>query len=354
MSVRPVAKRTLSRTLRMRDLLRREARALQVVDLPLRERLDLWRRGFTSESGALYDLSGPQGDLYVSDLAYYLRAPLINGVSNPTLNDKVIFFHTMRSLGVPTAAIHGFVSEHAIAWFEPPPDGDDPLLALLERDGELVLKPAGGGRGDRIMFVALEGGRLLVNREERDEAHLRGLLTPGTIISERLHQGAWAADVFPDATNTLRLNTMWDLERGEPFVSKAIHRFGTRSSMPVDNVSRGALMAPVDVESGELGVGVSTPYAGALAHHTHHPETGKPIEGRVVPGWAQLRDEVLEVNRRLAHIPYIGWDVLLGDDGWWMIEGNHYPDPTIQVFGPYLADQRVRRFFKHHGVVRRG
>jgi hypothetical protein len=273
-------------------------------------------------------------------------------VSNPTLDDKLVFFHTMRGLGVPTPTVHAIVGERDVAWFTPPPAAGDPLLALLEREGELVLKPARGGRGDRIAFLSLGGGTLRVDGEEREEAEVRALLTPGMLVSERLHQGAWARSVFPDATNTLRINTLWDVERGEPFVTQAIHRFGTRRSAPVDNVSRGGLMAPVDTDTGELGAALRNPGPGQLTTHAEHPDTGARIEGLVVPGWAEVRDAVLEVNRRLAHIPLIGWDVLLGDEGWWIIEGNHLPDPTIQVFGPFLADERVRRFYAHHGVVR--
>ena len=37
---------------------------------------------------------------------------------------------------------------------------------------------------------------------------------------------------------------------------------------------------------------------------------------------------------------------------WWIIEGNHYVDPTMQVFGPLLEDPRVRRFYQEYGVIR--
>jgi hypothetical protein len=353
MQARPAAKRTASRLLRLRDLVRRERHAIAVTDFPLRERLRLWRRGFTSESGVIYDLSGDRHRLYLSDLANALRAPLINGVSNPTLDDKVIFFHTMRSLRAPTPTVYGLVGRRGVAWFESSSNaGRDPLRALLESDRHLVLKPAFGGRGAGISFVALENGHLVVNGEPRDESALRGLLTPGTIISERLRQGAWSDAIYAGSTNTLRLLTMWDLERGEPFVAMGVHRFGTSQTAPVDNVSQGGLMAPVDLDTGVLGVAASMPYASRLARHTHHPETAAPIEGTAIPGWHRMVGGLLDVTRRMAHIPYIGWDVLVTDDKWWIIEGNHYSDPSVQIFGPLLEDPRVRRFYEEYGVIR--
>jgi hypothetical protein len=321
--------------------------------MPLHRRVGLWRRGFTSESGALYDLSGDRHALYLNDLAHALHTPLINGVSNPTLNDKVLFFHTMRSLGAPTPAVFALVGREHVSWFdedEAQAGGD--VLALLEREGELVLKPADGGRGRGIHFLAREGGRLLVDGEERDAQALQALLVPGTLVCERVHQGAWGHAVFPDAVNTIRAITMWDVERHEPFVALAAHRFGTRRSAPVDNLSQGGLMAGIDVGTGELAVAMSTPYASRAARYPRHPDTGAAIEGAVVPRWSEVRDELLAVARRLAHIPYIGWDVLIGDESFWIIEGNNHSDAIFQVFSPLLADGRVRRFYERHGVVR--
>ncbi len=353
--LRGATKRGISRALRFRDLVRRERHALRTLPMPLHRRMNLWRQGLTTESGLLYDLSDGRRKLYVSDWAYLMRTPFINGVTNPTLNDKVIFFHTMRSVGAPTATVHGLATPRGMAWFAGPPDGERDavrgLRVLLERDGELVLKPADGGRGNRIAFLALADGGVTVNRERADDAALAALLTPGMLVCERLHQGAWAAGIFPDATNTMRLMTMWDIDTGEPFVAKAIHRFGTHRSAPVDNVAKGGISTHVDLATGELGEAIPAPSIWGAQRFTHHPDTGAPLVGARVPGWEQVVAEVLEVNRRVAHIPYIGWDVLLGDGRWWIIEGNHYPDTQIQAFGPLLADPRVRRFYEHHGVV---
>ncbi len=352
--LRAATKRGISRVYRFRDLVNRERKALRTLPMPLHRRVNLWRQGLTTESGLLYDLSHGR-ELYVSDWAYMMRTPFINGVKNPTLDDKVIFFHTMRSLGAPTATVHGRVTAHGMAWFDGPPAGRrDALggvLALLERDGELVLKPAEGGRGDRIAFLALEGGRLVVNGQDADEAAIGALLTDGMLVCERLHQGSWAAGIFPGATNTMRLMTMWDVDAGEPFVAKAIHRFGTRLSAPVDNVAKGGLTVHVDLATGTLGDARSIPSIWGDRHFTHHPDSGVALAGARVPDWEEVVAGVLEINRRLAHIPYIGWDVLLGDGRWWIIEGNHYSDTQIQTFGPLLADPRVRRFYEAYGVV---
>lgn len=83
----------------------------------------------------------------------------------------------------------------------------------------------------------------------------------GYLTCEYIEQAAYADELFPDASNTLRVLTMWDEREEEAFVPFAIHRTGSRRSAPVDNVSKGGLTAEIDLETGELGQGAQPPYA---------------------------------------------------------------------------------------------
>jgi D-alanine-D-alanine ligase-like ATP-grasp enzyme len=51
------------------------------------------------------------------------------------------------------------------------------------------------------------------------------------------------------------------------------------------------------------------------------------------------------------HLPRIGWDVVVTDDGGFVIlEINaHAGVETLQVHRPLLRDPRIRRFYEHHG-----
>jgi len=63
---------------------------------------------------------------------------------------------------------------------------------------------------------------------------------------------------------------------------------------------------------------------------------------------------VLHLASLLSFCPYIGWDLLVTDDDVVVLEGNDGPDLKLhQVHRPLLADPRIRRFYEHHGVVRR-
>lgn len=350
-------KRAARRALYLRDLIRSEHRNIKSIPVPLARRAVLWRRGFLGDADLLYDFSRNDWRLYLSDYAYYLKTPFINfGRKSVFLNDKLFFYYLMKGISALTPALYGVVEGQKVAWIDAPPSpaGSDALRVrgLLEQGHEIVLKPLNGGNGDGISFLSLDEGSIRVNGEQSDEARVGELLTPGTLISERVGQADYAARISESAINTLRVVTMWDYARDGPFIAFAVHRFGTARSAPVDNWGRGGLSALVDVETGELGPAAAAPYSGRLERHAAHPDSGAPIEGTVIPSWPKVKQEVLRMARSLPHLAYVGWDLVAGDDGPCIIEGNAYPNVhVIQVHRPLLADDRVRDFYRHHGVI---
>ncbi len=336
-------------------MLDKERDSMKVVHVPWPRRLAAWRRGFLGESSLLYELGSNDPRLYVSDYARFVRSPMINfGGSNPVLNDKLLFHYAMQSLAAPVPRIYGIV-QRGVTWIDPPAsfDTSEGVIGLLRRGLELVLKPVDGGAGRGVYVISLEDGRMRMGGAEIDDAFVTRLLKSGTLIQQRVRQGAYAARIYPDTTNTLRILTMWDYARDEPFIARAVHRFGTAKSGPVDNWTQGGLNANVNVGAGALERVVGFPSAGKLEWRTDHPDTGAQITGAVIPNWDAMTSELLRVSAGLPRIHYVGWDVLVGDDDFFLIEGNSYPAlGVVQVHEPLLTDPRVRAFYRHHGVIR--
>ncbi len=355
MSLEMTAKRQYRRAVQIKHLIRRELKGFSKVEVPLTQRMALWRRGFLGEAGALYGFDHNDPSQYLSDYAHYVRTPFINyGRSSLLLDDKLYFYYMMNSVSARTPAIYGIVDEDRVMWIDPPPalEGAPDATALLKAEGELVLKPIVGGSGIGISFVSWRGGGLEINGEAADEAAYQRLLAPSTLISERVHQAEYAERISPYATNTLRIVTMWDHELDEPFIAAAVHRFGTSTSKSVDNWRSGGISADLDIETGEMGPALAFPHSGRLEWLEAHPETGVRIQSVKVPGWADIRAEMLRIAGALSHIVYIGWDVVVTDEGPSIIEGNAFPSPNVvQAHRPLLADERVREFYRHHGII---
>jgi hypothetical protein len=226
------------------------------------------------------------------------------------------------------------------------------LLAHLPLGGRLVVKPIRDDGGNAIYMLSRgeDGYRWNDRAVAPAELEVEIGRLHDFFVSEHIAQAAYARELFPAATNTIRALVMWDVDSQRPFVAQAAHRIARRSSLPVDNFAKGGLVAAVDVATGELSPARAyEPRGGRVTFHDAHPETGAAIAGRRVPRWPEIREELLELAAAFPFLPYVGWDLVVTDGGFRILEGNNYPG--LNVFGPLLRDPRVRRFYRRHGVL---
>jgi hypothetical protein len=315
-----------------------------------------WRKGFKGTSKAFYDAAhGAGGDhrAYLPDAAFKALA-LTNGpLSRAILNDKLLFEKVVAP-HAPVPETLALVERGEV--FSPLPGGAigslEALLAHVQKQA-VALKPALGAKGKGVFKLAWDAGLQLDGRPVgADEVAAMLQHLDYYLVVPWLAQAPYAAAVFPAAGNTLRLITMRDPGDGQrPFVAAAVQKFGTRTSAPTDNWSRGALFAPVDVETGVMGAGLEdlAKSGGQPRWHERHSDTGAPIKGLQVPHWDELKAGLLRLLEALPIFTYVGWDVLVTEDGFYIIEGNNAPLVlSLQLTGPTLSDPRVRRFVAHY------
>ncbi len=53
----------------------------------------------------------------------------------------------------------------------------------------------------------------------------------------------------------------------------------------------------------------------------------------------------------LSFMKFVGWDVVVTEEGFSVIEGNNPPSLGIQGWYPFFQDPRIRRFFEYYKVV---
>lgn len=326
------------------------------VPAPVGRRLWALRRGFLTESAERYGLTDANRHEYVSDIARYLRTPRINGPFADALNNKIVFSRIVASYGCRAPEYYAVIEDGvyrpigALMDLRSPEDVIEACIA----GHEFVVKPWSGGSGVRVTAITNRDGRLAVNHRPctADEAVAALREIDGGVVSEFIRQHAYADEVFPHSTNSLRILTMWDDEAEEPFIPFAGHRFGRPASVPTDNCARGGIAVLVDVDRGVLVRGHSGHAAGENVWYEAHPDTGAPLGGLKLPHWDRVTSGLLSLCREMAYIPYVGWDVVITEDSFAIIEGNNYPELGHQVFFPLLIDPRVKRFYRRHGVIR--
>lgn len=324
--------------------------------LSWRHTLRAWRHGFERFHYKLYGLDqGGDPTRFVSDFSMLLTHHRINGRFSELVNNKYAFGLLLNLLGIPTPKIKGLVIKGT---FYPRDEartlkGSEFLQAAINPGEHLVLKPIWGYHG--FGFISLvrgdEGCRL--NNENVSLSLAAGMIDSldNYIVTEFVQQGEFSRGLYAPTPNTIRLVTLWDPEKAEAFVARAVLRIGTSRSFPVDNfkAGQGGLSALIHPQSGELGPGAMADATGKPIWYPRHPESHSPIQGVFIPAWAELRAKILKYAGRFAFIPCIGWDIILTDGGFSILEGNSTPGmPVFQVHGPLLANPQVKRFYQHY------
>jgi hypothetical protein len=338
-------------------IIRRELQTGQ--PLPLRDTIRAWRYGFTRWSYFLYQLDRHNPRLYINDLVQAIGMSDINGLHAPAGNQKVVFSRYIEALGGPCPCTHALIMRGRIQLINNQNEtGIQWLFNRMDtyRPG-VVLKPIIGCEGFGVTFLQYTEAGFLLNGQAASKAEIESVVErlDHYFITDLVVQHEYAAGLYPRTTNTIRLLTLWDYDLDRPFLAASVQRIGTARSYPVDNFKTGlgGLCACIDPETGILACGVYRSDAGLIEPLDQHPETGNPIKGVQVPNWKETVADILRFSTRMPYLPLIGWDVVMTQDGYKIIETNPGSGLfVIQATMPLLADQRVRRFLEIHHCLK--
>ncbi|MGH6891445.1 MAG: sugar-transfer associated ATP-grasp domain-containing protein [Dongiaceae bacterium] len=145
------------------------------------------------------------------------------------------------------------------------------------------------------------------------------------LVQPLLHTHPAIADLAEDALITLRLVTCLD-EQLRPALTIAYFRSVAKLE-PRWNIGRlEEFASTIDLETGALGR-MTGDKAESLSEWTdHHPVTGAPVTGRIVPFWPEVVQLVIKAHGLLPGRVVVGWDVAVTEDGPVLLEGNSFPD----------------------------
>ena len=327
--------------------------------LPWKQRLRAWKSGFSSKSWVLYNLVENDPDLYLPDLRAELKSYKINGFFNPIVGNKLVLSRLLATHQIPHPDVVSIVLDGQLIEDEAPFDPDmlQVLSRTLDRYPRQVFRPTWSGSGEGVFFLSRDDDGLELNGEEVTPEEVCALLSrlDRYLSTKFQEQRAYAKNIYPGSTNTMRILSLWDSKSGDPFIAAVSHRFGSSRSGPLDNwhQGRGGVCASVDVETSTLGQASRRSSDTQLVWESFHPDTGEPIEGVVIPGLHNCIEGVLDAAGHFPFCPCIGWDVVLTEDGFSILEANPLPGMTVsQVHTPLLKDPRTRQFFHHWGMAR--
>jgi hypothetical protein len=145
---------------------------------------------------------------------------------------------------------------------------------------------------------------------------LRGdLLAKGqTLLEEYIVQHPTLAAICPGTANTTRVTTFFDGQKTH--VLSMAQKFGRGAAS--DQQTYGGFYTMLDETGASCGPG----YDSHGHVHTVHPESGVSIVDFRLPMVPELYAFMEKVTRVVPQVQYVGWDIVIGEHGPVLVEGN--------------------------------
>lgn len=308
-----------------------------------------FRGGFLADQYVLYDLKHNDKKDYLSEFDWY-RSRYINEPFDFAFNNKVVcaeilrhYIHTAENFYIKNKGILYDFNGHLV-------QSEDVFNCIIARK-KLIIKPFALGKGNGVHLLCEDGGRLYLDEAEitRHDLHDFLLQRDEFIISEYIEQHPYAAEIYDKTANTIRLITLRDIENHKMKMFFAVQRIGTSQTVPVDNGSKGGLVCKIDIETGALSSGRTLR---DMQVYEMHPDSGKKLEGIVIPNWGEVKSEVLAAAEKLPYMDFIAWDILITDTGPCVIEANASSGVNILQLWGGQRNGELGKFFRHYGVIK--
>ena len=306
-----------------------------------------YRRGFLGDTVAYYGLTQETYRNYLPDFHYYKLHPM-NGVWSKWIDDKL----TTRFVLAPFADclprhyfhLRGTEICRLMDCPEAVPTSVQGMLQLLKQEIQLAVKIVEGSGGVGFYKIEWRNGAAMINRKPVTIVEFEQFVAGcgNHIVSEYVTAHSKLRSIYAHTANTLRI---WTIHvPGQPsIIGGAFIRFGTNRSGVVDNVAAGGISCGVRVEDGSLFEPCAEERT-KVTYITVHPDTGVPVAG-VIPHWNRVKEKILEICAYVPELCYLGFDVVVTEEGLKILEINSHQDPSVQLHQPFLRDPAGRKFF---------
>ena len=309
--------------------------------------------GYLSDQYVQYDFRNNDRRLYLSEFDWY-RSRWINEPFDAMLNNKVIcaevldqYANVAKSLFMKNKGKMVSLEPAFCEGFKSPKD----VIELLHRYEFVFMKPLAAGKGKDVHRLELIDSLPAVDGQTMAVKDFSSFLdsSDGWFLSEGIKQHDFLDSIYDKTTNTIRLITLRDPESGNYKIFFAVQRIGTSQTIPVDNGSKGGLIAKIDLDTGVLSEARGLR---SLDCYETHPDSGFQIKGAVIPNWESIQTEMLSLARKLPFINFIAWDILLTQQGVCIIEANTSSGVNIiQIWGPQRNGE-LGEFYRAHGAIK--
>jgi hypothetical protein len=314
-----------------------------------------WPEGLHGQSYYLYELYRPaekarRGEYLTrwetkNGLFRMLSWELTGSLPHSNVQDKVVFTENLLKNGLPTVPVIASFDQGVST-----PGEINPIS--LQQDLFTKLRAAKGAQGAGLIRYLGSERYLYEGRELNRDQLLQQLELQSKqadlILLPRLINHPDIAGLCNESLMVVRAFSMIN-ERGEVELVFAMLRILGKLEPSWHSYIEWA--APVDLQTGELGLLTGDVLEGCAQCYTHHPITGEPVQGIVLPFWPELKAAAQTAHQALTMDRLvIGWDIAITPNGPSILEGNVVPDVTFpqRVGRQPFGQTRYGEIFHHY------
>lgn len=301
--------------------------------------------GFTSDQYIRYNFKENDMNEYISSMERW-KTRRINGRYNLALDDKLMFIEIFgKYINIPKN--YAWINNKKIYDLEGGIFTNDDFYSLIKKNKKLFIKPVIGGGGRGVQLINFKNDLIYIDGNVAMIDEIRKL--HDYIIVEYVEQHKYSKNIFEKSTNTIRLVTGIDYNQSTASILHAVHRIGVESTVPVDNCSRGALAAKIDLDTGVL---YDAKTYNSTNIYTNHPDTGVRIQGVQVPMWEMIKKETIKVAEKFPYISLMAWDIVITDNGFTVIEIN--ASTGLDLFQLWQGERNTKlgEFYKKYNIFK--
>lgn len=198
----------------------------------------------------------------------------------------------------------------------------DDFLNFIKNKKEIFCKP---------LDLSCGKGIEKINTDNKNPKDLYDYLIKKNLflIEEVAIQHNKLNELHPNSINTIRLIT---INNGiNTTVVTGFLRIGNNNNF-VDNFNNGGLTSKIDINSGTIYV-PAIDKKGNL--YNKHPLTNTKIVGFTIPMWNEVKKICIKAASVIPEVGYVAWDVCVGNEKPFLIEGNEYPGHDLYQLPPH-------------------
>jgi len=309
------------------------------------------KRGFFSDSISFYGLTDGNYSEYLSDFDYYRLHP-INGPYSKWIDDKLTLRYILQPFAEYLPEYYYHIHNNEILRLSDCPEGFgqtiQDVINLLKEKRHLAAKLVSGSLGKGFYKLAFDGQDFFINNNISPEEEVRELIITwkqtenvGYLITEYLQASKDLRKIWSESPNTMRIMVIRERDQIPRIVLSYIE-FGLESSGVIESVN--GIYCQVDQVTGCFSDG-KIDAGDKVLDCRYHPDSLVLCEG-VIPHWSQVTDKIIEISSYLPQVRYMGFDVVITDDGFKIIEINSLQGiMMIQYFYPLLSNEMSKEFF---------